>query len=69
MTLKTSINAKQIMHLKKTDFCVNLFIPSEKATVIAATHSLALKRQHCFDVRDRHQREAARQERYRFKCG
>ena len=47
---------------KKTDFCVNLFIPSEKATVIAAalysivamvhtcvTGARACK-QHCFDV-------------------
>ena len=56
MTLKRSINAKQIIHLKKT-ICVNLFIPSEKAAVIAAPHSLALNRQHCFDVQDRHQRE------------
>ena len=65
MTLKTSINAKQIMFYSssKTDFCVNLFIPSEKET--AMPHSLALNRQHCFDARDRHQREAGN----RFKCG
>ena len=45
------------IHLKKT---VDLFIPSEKATVIATPHSLALNRQHCFDVRDRHEREAGK---------
>ena len=29
-----------------------------RVTVCVCCHSLALKRQHCFDVRDRHQREA-----------
>ena len=60
MTLKTSINAKHLFMLYSSDFCVNLIIPSEKATVIAAPHSLALNRQHYFDVRDRHQCEAGK---------
>ena len=33
---------------------------------VCVSHSLALKQQHCFDVRDRHQREAGMQECYRF---
>ena len=52
MTLQTSINAKQIMFYSSTDFCVNLFIPSEKAVHATLT---AL-----FDVRDRHQHEAGK---------
>ena len=53
MALKHQCQANYVLFiLKKTDFCVNLFIPSEKATVIGATLT--------FDVRDSHQREAGK---------
>ena len=62
MTLQTSIKAKQIMsysYIKKTDFCVNLFIPSEKAAVrTTLTDSTVLMFETGINVKQA-----------RFKCG